>query len=161
MDIIATLGGGGSKTGALSSSEQDDTDLVLGNLLQADGLPLVDLVGRGLEDRIEALLGQGSEEYRLIGQHGRGAGGGLLVDTVHSLNVEVVELVEKGRLVSFGEVIVVGEEMTLTSSLVAFLDEVVAEGGRGRSLGGDRLGSLDGERGSSGDHSDVSRGKGV
>lgn len=160
LDVVATLRGGGSEAGALSSSEQDDTDLVLGNLLQADGLPLVDLIGRGLEDRIEALLGQRSEESRLVGQHGRGASGGLLVDTVHSLDVEVVELVEKGRLVSLGEVIVVGEEMALTGSLVAFLDEVVAEGGRGRSLGGDGLGSLDGERGSGGDHSDVRRGKG-
>ena len=153
LNVVAALGGGRSETGALTSGEEDDTDLVLGNLLQSDGLPLGDLVGRGLEDRIEALLGQGGEEGGLVGEHGRGAGGCLLVDTVDSLDIEVMELVEESGLVGLRKVIVVGKEVALTGSLVALLDEMVAEGSGGRSLRGNRLGGLDGQRGCSGDHS--------
>jgi hypothetical protein len=52
------------------------------------------------------------------------------MDAVDPLDVEVVKLMKKRCLVGLGEVIVVGEELALTGSLVALLDEMVAERSR-------------------------------
>ena len=139
-DVVATLGGRGAEASALATSQQDDTDLVLGDLVETDGLPLLGLLGRSLEDRVEALFGQRSEQCGLVVEHGRGTGGSLLVDSVDTLDVEALELLKQVGLLLGAEVVVVAQEMALTGSLVALLD--LLEGRRASLV---MLWCLDGE----------------
>lgn len=121
-DIVAALGGGGAEASALATGQQDDADLVLGHLVETNRLPLLGLVRGSLEDRIEALFGQRSKQCGLVVEHGRRAGGSLLVDAVDTLDVEVLELLEQVGLLLSAEVIVVAQEVALAGSLVALLD---------------------------------------
>lgn len=146
-DVIASLGSRGAETSALAASKKDHGDLVLGDLVETNSLPFLDLVLGGFKDRVKAFFGQRCKGGGLVVEHGRGAGGGLLVDPVDTLDIEVLKLLDKLGLLRGGEVVVVGEEMGLTGSLVA-LAKCADVGRRRRRLG---LGGLDRE-GWSGNH---------
>lgn len=123
VDVVATLGSRRAKTGALATCEKDDGDLVLADLVQTNVPPLLGLVLGGLEDRVKALFGQGSQGGGLVVEHGRRAGGGLLVNPVDTFDVQGLQLGDELGLVVVVEVVVKVEEVTLTGSLVA-LDEL-------------------------------------
>lgn len=123
VNVVATLRGRRAQTGALSTGEKDDSDLVLADLVQTKGPPLLGLVLGGLEDRVKALFGQGSQGSGLVVEHGRRASGGLLVNPVDTFDVQGLELRDELSLVVVVEVVVKVEEVALTSSLVA-LDEL-------------------------------------
>ena len=129
-DIVATLGSGGAETRSLTTGQENDGDLVLADLVQSNGAPLLSLFSRGVHDRVKALLGQRGEKGGLVAEHGRGAGGGLLVDPVDALDVQGSELVEELFLFLSDKVIVVGEEVSLSGSLVALLEVAHGLGGR-------------------------------
>lgn len=123
VDVVATLGGRRAQTCTLATGEKDDSDFVLADLVQTNGPPLLGLVLRGLEDRVKALFGQGSQGRGLVVEHGRGAGGGLLVNPVDTFDVQGLELGDERGLVVIVEVFVKVEEVALTGSLIA-LDEL-------------------------------------
>lgn len=107
----------------MATSHEDDSHLTLGDLGEANGFPFLELLLRGLEDRLKDGLRQGLKRSVLVEDGGLSALHSLGVDLIQALHIKIDELIQKLSLLLNLQFIKVAKDVALAVGFV-----VVSEG---------------------------------
>lgn len=127
-NIVAALGSRAAKSGTLTTSHEDDGNLTLGDEVKTRVVPLVNVIGIGVEDTSGGGFGEGLEDIGLI------AGLGRVQRTVGDLvdvgGIEAGELLVEGSSLGGRQRVVEGEDLLLAGLSVLLLELVESLGSR-------------------------------